>query len=104
MTETNHSHTRDLLRHLDDPGSLQGNQFAARWLALGADVWACTRAAIAQLPEPLRTIVTRCDLAKELHTVVAADIGVSERHFYRLRRKALLCLTDAGSVWWTLSA
>lgn len=45
--------------------------------------------ALAELPERWRTIIVRCDLGGELHTTVAADLGISKRHFYRQREKAL---------------
>ncbi len=80
---------RDILRHLDEPGHLQQNPVAARWLAAGADIRECLEGAVIQLPARLRVVVIRCDLARELHSFVAADLEISERHLYRLRRQAL---------------
>jgi tetratricopeptide (TPR) repeat protein len=94
-----HSQIVDLLRHLDDLGRLEHNPLVTRWRAEGADVWECVNRAILCLPEPVRTIIVRCDLARELHSVVAADLGISVRHFYRRRRQALeqLALTFAST-------
>lgn len=50
--------------------------------------------AIGELPDRWRTIVVRCDLNRELHNVVAADLGISKRHFYRERNKALAFLSE----------
>jgi tetratricopeptide (TPR) repeat protein len=80
---------RDVLRHLDTPERLQNNGLAARWIAAGVNIRDCVEQAILCLPEPLRIIIVRCDLGKQLHSIVAADLAVSERHFYRLRRVAL---------------
>jgi tetratricopeptide (TPR) repeat protein len=98
MGEAHQAQIRQLLRHLDDPDSLQQNVIAKRCHTVGADVRECVLEAILGLPEPLRSIVARCDLAKELHATVAAELGISERHFYRHRRQALLRLWALLSV------
>jgi len=49
-------------------------------------------AALEDLPLRWRTIITRCDLGGELHVNVAHDLGITKRHFYRERRKALVLL------------
>lgn len=51
--------------------------------------------ALGELPERWQAIILRCDLGGELHTAVAADLGISKRHFYREREKAL---TAVGAV------
>jgi tetratricopeptide (TPR) repeat protein len=84
-----HDEIRELLRHLDNPDRLQHNRYAAPWIAAGANIRDRVEQAILRLPERLRVIVVRCDLGKQLHSLVAADLAVSERHFYRLRRLAL---------------
>jgi len=98
MGEAHQAHIRQLLRHLDDPDGLQRNAISKRCRAVGIDVRECVLQAILGLPEPLRSIIARCDLAKELHATVAADLGISERHFYRHRRQALLRLWAVLSV------
>jgi tetratricopeptide (TPR) repeat protein len=50
--------------------------------------------AIGELPDRWRAIVVRCDLDRELHQTVAADLGISKRHFYRERNKALAFLSE----------
>jgi tetratricopeptide (TPR) repeat protein len=55
-------------------------------------------AALSELPVRWRTIVVRCDLGGELHASVAADLGISKRHLYRERRKALALLAEVLSV------
>jgi hypothetical protein len=93
-SESPQAHARELLRYLDDPRRLRRNPIAMRCYDAGADLREYVHRAILQLPEPLRRIIVRCDLAKELHSVVAADLGISERHFYRQRRQALARLTE----------
>lgn len=83
-----HVHVRELLRHLDEPQRLTRNPIAVRWRSMGADVRASVEQAILELPEIHRTIIVRCDLAKELHQLVALDLGIGLRHFYRRRHEA----------------
>jgi tetratricopeptide (TPR) repeat protein len=44
-------------------------------------------------------ILDRCDLHGELHRVVASDLGLSERQFYRARSKACSALGDVLLTW-----
>jgi tetratricopeptide (TPR) repeat protein len=88
---------RELLRYIDDPDRLRRNPLAARCIDAKADLWEFVRQAASRLREPLRTIILRCDLARELHKIVAADLSISERHFYRLRSLALVHLEAALS-------
>jgi len=39
-------------------------------------------------------IITRCDLGGELHKIVAAELGLSERQFYRARHRACMRLGE----------
>jgi hypothetical protein len=81
---------KQLLRNLESPGALVGNSFLRGREPLHAR--AVVEAAVAALPSRLRIIVTRCDIGHELHTVVARDLGISKRHLYRERDKALTML------------
>ncbi len=83
---------------------LQGIGFVADVLAslhadpATSDVPALLRAGVDAALEALdaraRTIVVRCDIARETHRTVAADLGIGERYFYRERRRALLELAQ----------
>jgi tetratricopeptide (TPR) repeat protein len=44
------------------------------------------------LPSRWRALIVRCYLGRELNRVVAMDLGISMRHFYRERRKAIAML------------
>jgi tetratricopeptide (TPR) repeat protein len=79
---------------MDDPSRLQGNPVVAQLLAGGTDVRESLERAVMQLPKRLRVVIIRCDLARELHHHVASDLGISERHVYRLRRQALRRLVN----------
>lgn len=83
----------DLLQKLDRPHLLAGHHLLESHAP--AHPRQVVEEALALLPDRFRTILARCDLAKELHAVVAAQLGISERHFYRERRKAILALGEA---------
>ncbi|HTU82509.1 MAG TPA: tetratricopeptide repeat protein [Candidatus Acidoferrales bacterium] len=82
-----------LLRDVDRPYRLRGHRLLTN--RPGLHPRQLVEEAVEQLPPRFRTIVTRCDLAKERHAAVAAQLGISERHFYRERRKAILALGEA---------
>ncbi|HZZ00615.1 MAG TPA: hypothetical protein VFE36_13690 [Candidatus Baltobacteraceae bacterium] len=83
----------ELLQNLDRPHVLTGHRLLAPHAS--AHPRQIVEEALALLSERFRTILTRCDLAKERHAFVAAQLGISERHFYRERRKAILALGEA---------
>jgi tetratricopeptide (TPR) repeat protein len=93
-------HVRDLLRHLDDSTKSMSNPILKRYLrgksAILPERSAAPRslidAALVCLPDRLRSIVVRCDLAHEPHKTVAASLGLCRRYFYRQRRQALIKL------------
>ncbi|HKU67936.1 MAG TPA: hypothetical protein VJP85_09170 [Candidatus Baltobacteraceae bacterium] len=103
-----------LLRHLNDVAALRENAIAARIFdehAMGDEPFA-QRSALAHIRTKVLTaakmllteqaeskrahaaarrqyeIVVRCDLGSELHRVVAAELGLSHRQFYRERLRA----------------
>lgn len=103
---------RHLLRHLDDPHALATNDLVAPLFresrephhARGA-VRALLRAAANDLRAGDRgqtdetalrhhAILTRCDLAGEPHKQVAAQLGLSMRHFYRERQSMIDWLAE----------
>jgi tetratricopeptide (TPR) repeat protein len=109
-----------LLRNIDDRTAVSCNPVVASYLEedLGDEqnptrrlAHLCLRAAIlravasldvaapgsAPSPHPSRqrTIITRCDLGGEKHTLVARSLGICLRHFYRERRAALERLSVA---------
>ena len=103
-----------LLRHLHDGAALRANPIAARYFSpaagsataedVEAEALARVRAAISAAVEHVfiagpdeqanvhsrrqRTIIERCDLRREPHALVAADLGLSRREFYRERKRA----------------
>jgi tetratricopeptide (TPR) repeat protein len=104
-----------LLRHLDDAAALQENTIARTILEVQAGEEAAgfnNRSALAHLRTKVLMaakmllsdhsgserakaaakrqyeIVVRCDLGSELHRVVAAELGLSRRQFYRERLRA----------------
>jgi tetratricopeptide (TPR) repeat protein len=107
---------RDLLRHLGNAERLRRNPLASKVLehtdpdALDAHaVTQCIRNAVSaalHAMQPAGTdrsrrathlrrllvIVERCDLADELHSAVAHDLGICSRQFYRDRNEALSLL------------
>jgi tetratricopeptide (TPR) repeat protein len=93
MTLNWHGEVSDLLRKLDRPHLLAGHRLLeGRVTTHPRQV---VEEALALLPDRFRTILTRCDLAKERHAAVAAQLGISERHFYRERRKAMAALGES---------
>lgn len=64
----------------------------ASWPEQLGQATASVAAALDELPARWKTIVLRCDLGRELHRAVAADLGISKRHLYRERVKALRAL------------
>ena len=94
MTElARYGEVSDLLRKLDRPDLLAGHRFFEPHAPTHPRQ--VVEEALAVLPDRSRTILARCDLAKERHAAVAAQLGISERHFYRERRKAILALSEA---------
>lgn len=101
-----------LLRHIDDAHGLRSNAIVGHlFVTQGrhvhplADqaVLARIRAVITGVANMLQSgngarraatarrqyaIITRCDLGGELHKIVAAELGLSERQFYRERQRA----------------
>jgi tetratricopeptide (TPR) repeat protein len=103
-----------LLRHLHDGAALRANPIAARYFSpaagsstsgdVEAEALLRVRAAISSAVEHVflagpdeqanvhsrrqRTIIERCDLRREPHALVAADLGLSRREFYRERKRA----------------
>jgi tetratricopeptide (TPR) repeat protein len=89
---------RALLRALGDPRALRNDPLAKR---LPGDVRASIRASLASVASPsgvaalaerrrrAARIIERCDLDGEPHDVVAAELGLSRRQFYRDRQLAL---------------
>jgi tetratricopeptide (TPR) repeat protein len=67
---------------------------AADWPENENEATQAVTAALKQLPERWRAIVLRCDLGRELHRAVATDLGISKRHLYRERLKALHLLSE----------
>jgi tetratricopeptide (TPR) repeat protein len=96
--QTIHDQVRDVLRHLDDPVRLAKNVLASRWISAGTNVRQLVERATQNLPKRLRSIIVRCDIEGELHRVVASDLGISQRYFYRQRREALERLGQALAV------
>jgi hypothetical protein len=99
--------TRRLLRHLDAPNVLRHNALVAHLfderpeeITMAAIRAVVHRALDAMVDEAryakrtralrFRDIITRFDLAGEPADVVADDLGLSMRHFYRERRAACL--------------
>jgi tetratricopeptide (TPR) repeat protein len=92
---------RTLLRYVDNPEHLRGNRLAEKFQS--EHLRPMVEGAICRLPWRARMILRRCDLGGELHRVVAHDLGICERYFYRERRRALqlleelLCRDEIGS-------
>jgi len=102
----------DLLRNLDVPSRLRQNDLVARCFAgirevddaeldgrmIALRIKAIVLASIASLATEAasslhgsrqRSIMERCDVRREKHSAVAADLGISLREFYRERRRAM---------------
>jgi tetratricopeptide (TPR) repeat protein len=101
-----------LLRHLDDPNALRGNPLVGPLFDQGegssrvsfevmnrinALIRACAEQIRGDATAPRESrenrerqyqILVRCDLGREPHAVVAADLALSRRQFYRERREA----------------
>jgi tetratricopeptide (TPR) repeat protein len=77
----------ELLRHLDHPARLRSNRLAR--LHEPATLHDVVQLALSRLTATQRAIIERCDIGGELNRVVARDLAVTERHFYRLRHNAL---------------
>jgi tetratricopeptide (TPR) repeat protein len=86
---------RDFLRHVDEPDRLCGNPLANAFI--GRQLRLVAEKAISRLPCRARAILTRCDLGGELHRIVARDLGICERQFYRERSTALRLVAEALS-------
>jgi tetratricopeptide (TPR) repeat protein len=101
-----------LLRHLDDPAALRRNPLVVPLFEQGdanprasVDVVSRITALIRECAERIRAdatgtrenresrerqyrILVRCDLGREPHAIVAAELALSRRQFYRERREA----------------
>ncbi len=113
-------HVQHLLRHVDDLRALSRNPFVKRILEANTGTMGAIgpRAALAQIRtkvlmaaklllteqrESRRSlnaakrqyeIIRRCDLGNELHRVVATELGLSQRQFYRERLRACTRLAE----------
>jgi|GEM_PF-6032844 len=103
---------RHLLRHLDEPPVLRENELVAQLFREGADLHYAMSAVRGLLRAAANTLVdsehghvddtalrhhailTRCDLAGEPHKRVAAQLGLSMRHFYRERGEMVAWLAE----------
>jgi tetratricopeptide (TPR) repeat protein len=109
---------RRLFRRLNDVASLRGNPLAMQLFgvsnhevldagAIHQRIRSKVMAALESMTPPLedrsrsaeyarrlRTIVERCDLLGEPRSIVAADLGICERHLYRDRHEAFARLAD----------
>jgi hypothetical protein len=96
-----YSAAREMLRHRHHPQRLLKNALIRAWLAglsetpqddeiliaaLNRDV----REAIQSMPERHSQILRRCDFEGSSHREVMGALGLSERHFYRERRAAIV--------------
>lgn len=89
------SHAKELLRDLNDPLRLRHNVLASKFHQQGVDVREALERALVLLPEQLRLIIIRGELMRELHSTIASELGITTRHFYRLKRRAIELLTVA---------
>lgn len=86
---------RSFLRHLDEPNRLRGNPLAEG--LCGSSLRLVAEETISRLPWRSRTILMRCDLGGELNRIVACDLGICLRQFYRERSRALCLLAELFS-------
>lgn len=99
-------HLRGLLRKLDDPSVLLREPLVIAHFRkirrpipsdphqLKVGVREFVTAAVALLPPRHRAIITRADLGGEVHRAIAASLGISQRYFYKERRRALIRLAE----------
>jgi len=87
---------RTLLRNFRNPERLRHNSLATAVFALAPKaserqfvVEEIIVSALARLDSRARSIIKRCDIDKEPFAGVAHDLGMSERHLYRERRRVL---------------
>jgi tetratricopeptide (TPR) repeat protein len=98
--QTLNQEVRSLLRSLNDAAALRSNRLA-RALARTDDdrrfLEAVQRFVRAALPEDSRMtqIVELCDVKGQLHKIVADELGLSMRQFYRERSEAQRRIRDA---------
>jgi len=88
------SECREIARHFASPERLRDNSLAQtilRRAGVPSDprraLHAALDDAISKLSARDRAIVERCDIEQSMHASVAADLGISERHLYRERRR-----------------
>lgn len=102
-----HRACRHLLRHIGDARAFATNPLAAPVVAefrrekaaavnrrAANYVRSVLRAVANDLPERQRIILTRCDLERQSHKRVAADLGLSMRQFYRERQALIESLAE----------
>jgi tetratricopeptide (TPR) repeat protein len=85
---------RQLVRNLATPGRLRSNKLARAILdraCADCDDATALRSAVTAALDRLtardRRIIERCDLDREIHALVAAELRISERHLYRERQR-----------------
>ncbi len=85
---------RHLVRNIAMPGRLRSNEIAQTLLKrapANKEASDSLKAAVNQALDRLslrdRHIIERCDLNREIHAIVAAELGISERHLYRERQR-----------------
>jgi tetratricopeptide (TPR) repeat protein len=85
---------REILRNLATPQRLRSNPLAQKILERSEARKDPRRAFSAAVYDALnrldphdRRILERCDIDREIHSVVAADMAISERHLYRERHR-----------------
>jgi tetratricopeptide (TPR) repeat protein len=90
---------RNLLRDFRDPQRLRRNplasavfEFVPEALERRLLLEGLITNALGRLDARSRAIIERCDLGRELFADVATDLGLSERHLYRERRRILVQL------------
>jgi tetratricopeptide (TPR) repeat protein len=88
------AHCRQLVRNAATPQRLRSNPLAKRILARATaeqdrscSLKEAISRALSQLPLRERRIIERCDLDREIHALVAAELRISERHLYRERER-----------------
>lgn len=102
-----HRACRHLLRHIGDARAFASNPLAAPVLAefrrekatavnrrAANYIRSVLRLVANDLPERQRVILTRCDLERQSHKRVAADLGLSMRQFYRDRQAMIEALAE----------
>lgn len=94
---------RDMLLHLNDAGALRKNPLARRLAFPGSEdqfIASLQAFVLSVLPHGSRmaAIVQACDIEGQPHKVVAARLGISMRHFYRERSRAIELVLETLAV------